>query len=131
MQLVNQICIHCRERITRETEARFCPKCDSAVHHACSERALSAAASGCCRACGAPAEVRQERRLAREEQRRESAAAGGYQTVLLGVTLMIGGILGSMCCTGLTGGKQLMVAAGAISCGVLLVVVGFMQSTRR
>jgi hypothetical protein len=131
MQLVNQICIHCRERITREAEGRFCPRCGSAVHLACSERALSASPSGCCRACGAPAEVRQERKQAREEQRRESAAAQGYQTVLLGVTLMIGGILGSMCCTGLTGGTQLVIAGGAIFCGALLVVAGFLQSARR
>jgi hypothetical protein len=128
MQLVGQTCIHCRERVTREPDGRFCPKCGSAVHLACSKRALIAAPSGSCRACGAPA----TKQLAgAREQQNETKGERGYRTILLGVALMIGGILGSMLFSSLEGYAPIAIAGGAVFSGVVLVVVGFLQSTRR
>lgn len=128
MQLVGQTCVHCRERVTREPDARFCPRCGSAVHNACSQRALTALASGCCRACGAPTADKARPARKRAEPSKEPPAPRGYLTVLLGVALMIGGILGSMCFTGVAGNWKFYAAGGAIFGGVVLVVVGFMQS---
>jgi hypothetical protein len=130
MQLVGQTCIHCRARITRESDGRFCPKCNRAVHLACSQRALTASSSGSCRACGAPAEEKDPRAHAKGEQPGAVGVAKGYWTVLAGVALMIGGILGSMCFAGWAGNGQLVVAGAAISGGVVLVVVGFLQERR-
>jgi hypothetical protein len=65
------------------------------------------------------------------EALRSAAPARGYYTILLGVALMIGGILAPMCLSGLAGNTQFAVASGALFGGVVLVVVGFLQSTRR
>lgn len=130
MQLVGQTCIHCRERVTRETDARLCPKCSRAVHLACSQRALTTSASGSCRACGAPAEGKERATRPKGEQPSAAAAAKGYWSVLAGVALMMGGILGSMCFTGWAGNGQFVAAGGAIFGGVVLVVVGVLQSRR-
>ena len=128
MQLVGQTCAHCRERVARESDARFCPHCGLAVHYACSQRALAALVSGSCRACGAPTAEKARHARKRNEPPKEPSAPRGYLTVLLGVTLMVGGILGSMCFTGAAGHAQLYVAGGSIFSGVVLVAVGFLQS---
>jgi hypothetical protein len=49
---------------------------------------------------------------------------------LLGVALMIGGILGSMCFAGVGSESQLIGAGCAIALGAVLVAVGFMRGTR-
>jgi hypothetical protein len=130
MQLVNQICIHCRERIVRENDARFCPKCGGAVHLACSKRALSASPSGCCRACGAPAAPKEQPKRPQHDPP-SATAAKGYHVTLLGVALMICGILGSIIFSGAGLNGPLLAAVGAIFGGTVLVVVGFIYSTRR
>jgi hypothetical protein len=131
MQLVNQTCIHCRGRIAREAEGRFCPKCGSAVHLACSERALSASTSGCCRACGVPTAAKEQHKGPQQGRPNAAGAARGYHTTLLGVAMMVCGILGSIVFSGAGVNGLLVTAGGAILGGVVLVAVGFLQSTRR
>ena len=72
---------------------------------------MTTSPSGSCRACGAPAVVQEQLARTREEQQKEATATKGYQTVLLGVAMMIGGILGSMCCTGLAGNGQIVLVS--------------------
>lgn len=129
MQLVGQTCVHCRERVTREGDARFCPKCDRAVHLACSKRALSASPSGCCRACGAPAKERGAE--GNKPRRSEVTERQSYRIILLGVAMMICGILGSIIFSGAGVNGPLVTAGGAILGGAVLVAVGFLYATRR
>lgn len=68
---------------------------------------------------------------ARGTNSRGATPPRGYRTVLAGVALMAGGILGSMCFFGAAGEWQLPAAGGAIFFGAVLVAVGFLQSARR
>jgi hypothetical protein len=92
---------------------------------------LTASPSGSCRACGAPAAKKEPLARNREEQQKDAKAPRGYQTTLLGVAMMISGILGSIVFSGAGVNGQLLVAGGLILGGVVLVVVGFLQSTWR
>lgn len=121
MQLVGQPCVHCHQRITRETGARVCSQCGSCVHDACAKRN-----AGGCRACGAP----------RSAKPRAAAPATkgkdrGYHLILLGVGLMIAAITGSTCAGALTGSGQFVIAGPALVGGVVLVLVGSVRNLKR
>ncbi len=49
-QLVNQMCVVCRQRIESDLEATFCPLCASPVHNDCKDPPDTG--SGQCTACG-------------------------------------------------------------------------------
>jgi hypothetical protein len=121
MQLVGQICVHCRQRITREAEARVCPKCGSFVHNACAKRG-----SRGCRACGAPVATKTQ-----ATAKGPAAKDRGYNAILLGVSLMVLAIGGSTCAGAVTGDGQFVAAGVALVTGVALVLVGYLQNARR
>lgn len=121
MQLVGQSCVRCRARITREGDARFCPKCGSAVHTACAKPG-----AGGCRACGA--EVARTAPHPTEPGAQEKDR--GYNFILLGVLLMMAGVLSGTCLSVLSGTSKLVLIVGLMTAGAALVFVGVLRNRR-
>lgn len=121
MQLVGRTCVRCRARITREGDGRFCSKCGSAVHSACAKPG-----AGGCRACGAE--------VARTAPRPAEPGAPekdrGYNTILLGVILMMAGILSGTCLDVISGTGKLALIVGLLTAGAGLVFVGSLRNRR-
>lgn len=134
MQLVGQSCVHCQQRIPTDIDGRFCPRCGSAVHLECEARVVAALTQGSCRKCGAPASVLKAMAKAQEEKEEDATGRQGLQTVALGFAVLVGGLMFSMCCTGLAMGAgtgRFVVATGAIFGGVAIIIGGMLQSARR
>ncbi len=133
-QLVGRACVLCSRRIPWELDAGFCPACGSPVHTACRQQALATPQEGSCPQCGTPPEVLEG--LVRERHERQEVARdrAGMNSIMLGFAWLVGGLLATVVCSGLTlgaGTGRFVVATGAFVVGIAFIVRGMVQSRGR
>jgi hypothetical protein len=133
MQLVGEACIHCRERISRESDGFFCRRCGCPVHSRCAAESLQATPEGGCRACGAPRAILEQLKEAEARRDRDADARQQLQTVMTGVALLGAGLAVTICCSGylLAVRGEFLVASGALVGGVGFIVAGLLRARRR
>jgi hypothetical protein len=134
-QLVGLKCTRCEKSISSVVEGLFCPRCECPVHNWCAR--LDPGSQNSCTQCGSCAEVV----AVQQEQEAKQAAATerdvrtyhGFRDVGMGMAWIVGGILASVFCFGVSvaAGGSWYIAAGPIAIGFAQIIYGIVVMSRK